>query len=175
MHYLLAMCTWRFHTESERCIMNCVDMLGWLQKAPHCQWASKHLKSKTADQAVWGRHVFDLHICIEVNVLQGIHSRKSLEALAMAARVSLSCRATIRILNPPCPRPSPLPPATLDAEHLCGVTQQEPEPHTTPRMAPVIWSRLKHYPWHVTGRDRELAGVSMPQASCEVFKQMGRV
>ena len=69
-------CTWHFKG-SEGMHLDCMDFVAWLQKAAHCQWASKHLESKAADQAVWGCHVFDFHICIEVDVLQGNHSIKS--------------------------------------------------------------------------------------------------
>ena len=77
-------------------------LCGMAAEVSHCQWASKHLKSKAADQAIWGRHVFDSHICIEVNVLQGNRSRELLAALAMAPCMSVSCRATIR-LETDCP------------------------------------------------------------------------
>ncbi len=88
---------------------DCIVFVERLQKVAHCQWAPKHLKSKAADQAVWGRHVFDFHICIEVDVLQDDHSSKSLEVLATAACMSMPCRASIRLLNAPSPLALPLP------------------------------------------------------------------
>ena len=81
----------------------------------------------------------------------------------MATWMSMPCRATLRLLKcslqPPCLSP--------DAENLCGLTQQEAEPHTTPHMSSVFGkNNLTHYPSHVTNRDRELAAVSMPHACC---------